>query len=1055
MHTASMPIATCTARRAGGWCGRRAVLALLCYVAAPPACVATACTSAPAGAARPYDAADCLAHIEDAADPYVSDKENYCPDSTEADGGCPVCLAGAEWEERLRNFGRDEVVRNSEPLVMEFNDWRSQQLASTVARILLNETMRYPIRSIVDPGTADIAFQQCCPQPYANYEVWRYPSKVQALRSADRLITSSVGYEGASALYVPRGVLPRLPLAESWTAYTDYAEVPAYYASLPRIADNDCLEMTKNRTRGCVPGNYQCDDEEWPVSSCTPNGHFVTEHCKNTTTCADITLANPTWDTAWFESAVLNLGLNFTVSYFGYSGLMNRVKDFKRRNENIIFYWWEPDPLIEFVDATPLHLPRTNKECKAGEDIDPARSSVNCAYPLLDLPKVFSTATQENEDLRNFNADFTIYASAMKWMLRQTKDGGGEMGIWGAACSWIRANPNQWSAWIRNTERPPPTLSPTSPTASPVLPPPIPSNEVPKFVWAILGVAGALVIVISGVAVWRLTETRRRLAKLYDNNRVAEESAEKIAMMQLEQLDWLFNLSSPNRIQASFMSIIQNLKVYREFMPSTALALDEENEAGQNGDAEGQEGRMSLNPLVFTNVMDVEGQAGPQQAGGPAVPDAAAKQAAEPGIKSPPRSGKQPDTSSVISSHPTTPQSRHPAQSPACSTRSNMSKMSKFSKMSKVDASPMRIGARVSGGLKKCASFAKKTGPSHLALDLKKRLVTVAAFNVQGFLRIVDALRPADLIQAHARVLSTVLPSVKDTRGLCELFCGDRVLAHWNAATNCVTHRVQSSRASWNARSAFVKEFPPRSPAAPPQAAAAAALSPGLGASPGLEAPADPADANGAMARVMSLVPVPGGATGMQLATGLACAEGPCGNMGGIGMKKFSVVGAAPPWAFALCMLNKLRDTHVLADQSVATNAGEFFAFMVAGRAPYRKVPTAPAPVNFFELVGPKDAGDGECDEWMYTLNKAAQATAHIDDFNKAFRFFTKGDAEEATKSFEKYTTARRESQQSQPASQRRDSEGAWLENALAQGAGEGQDFVGPDDGYDKYLALL
>eukprot|EP01065_Artemidia_motanka_P043522 TRINITY_DN6046_c1_g1_i2.p1 TRINITY_DN6046_c1_g1~~TRINITY_DN6046_c1_g1_i2.p1 ORF type:complete len:2070 (+),score=374.98 TRINITY_DN6046_c1_g1_i2:1898-8107(+) len=91
-----------------------------------------------------------------------------------------------------------------------------------------------------------------------------------------------------------------------------------------------------------------------------------------------------------------------------------------------------------------------------------------------------------------------------------------------------------------------------------------------------VGGAMALTLVVLGPAAWRMRQQRKNIDMLCDDNRIAEESAEKIATMRLEELDWLFTLPNPNRIQAAFMNIVVNLKSYRPYLPASVLVAAQE-----------------------------------------------------------------------------------------------------------------------------------------------------------------------------------------------------------------------------------------------------------------------------------------------------------------------------------------------------------------------------------------------------------------------------------------------------------------------------------------------
>ena len=97
------------------------------------------------------------------------------------------------------------------------------------------------------------------------------------------------------------------------------------------------------------------------------------------------------------------------------------------------------------------------------------------------------------------------------------------------------------------------------------------------FPYWIFIVVGAVIVVACVVIFWFSTRQHRRMAALYNNNRVAEECAEAIAFMHLEEVSYLVTLPNPNKIQKAFLKIIQTLEEYRNFLPSSMFAGDTES----------------------------------------------------------------------------------------------------------------------------------------------------------------------------------------------------------------------------------------------------------------------------------------------------------------------------------------------------------------------------------------------------------------------------------------------------------------------------------------------
>ena len=92
----------------------------------------------------------------------------------------------------------------------------------------------------------------------------------------------------------------------------------------------------------------------------------------------------------------------------------------------------------------------------------------------------------------------------------------------------------------------------------------------------VVGIVIAVVIVVGVPVVWKFTENSRRMAKLLDNNKVATELAESVAGMDFDEVGYLFEIQSPNRIQAAFIKIVTNLKLYKAYMPATLFAAQDD-----------------------------------------------------------------------------------------------------------------------------------------------------------------------------------------------------------------------------------------------------------------------------------------------------------------------------------------------------------------------------------------------------------------------------------------------------------------------------------------------
>eukprot|EP01060_Flectonema_neradi_P017960 TRINITY_DN2478_c0_g1_i8.p1 TRINITY_DN2478_c0_g1~~TRINITY_DN2478_c0_g1_i8.p1 ORF type:complete len:1269 (+),score=245.38 TRINITY_DN2478_c0_g1_i8:55-3861(+) len=96
-----------------------------------------------------------------------------------------------------------------------------------------------------------------------------------------------------------------------------------------------------------------------------------------------------------------------------------------------------------------------------------------------------------------------------------------------------------------------------------------------SFPFWVFGIIGAVIVLAGGIGFWFSTKQQRKMAALYNNNRVAEECAEAIAFMRLEEVSYLSQLPNPNKIQTAFLKIIQTLEEYKNYMPSSLLVESE------------------------------------------------------------------------------------------------------------------------------------------------------------------------------------------------------------------------------------------------------------------------------------------------------------------------------------------------------------------------------------------------------------------------------------------------------------------------------------------------
>ena len=91
-----------------------------------------------------------------------------------------------------------------------------------------------------------------------------------------------------------------------------------------------------------------------------------------------------------------------------------------------------------------------------------------------------------------------------------------------------------------------------------------------------------LCAVVGGFGVHRIFYARRTeatITKLRSNNEMAEDLAKAVALMDLDEVQYLFSLDNPTRIQAAFIMIVSMMKQYRAYLPAALLVKDCDDEA--------------------------------------------------------------------------------------------------------------------------------------------------------------------------------------------------------------------------------------------------------------------------------------------------------------------------------------------------------------------------------------------------------------------------------------------------------------------------------------------
>jgi len=108
--------------------------------------------------------------------------------------------------------------------------------------------------------------------------------------------------------------------------------------------------------------------------------------------------------------------MNFTGVYVGYGPeIMRRYI----QKEAMLFYWFEPDPLLAEYPSTKLFIPEHTDACAAAYNIDPYESGWNCTNSAALLQKIISKDVAATEkDLFKFFSSYTMTMTNINDMLK-------------------------------------------------------------------------------------------------------------------------------------------------------------------------------------------------------------------------------------------------------------------------------------------------------------------------------------------------------------------------------------------------------------------------------------------------------------------------------------------------------------------------------------------------------------------------------------------------------------------------------------------------------------
>lgn len=351
-------------------------------------------------------------------------------------------------------------------MTLEVSDRATQQLATQIYKIILQEVLGYPRVEIV-PQDDDFNLTKIyerlsgslddtgsiIPSAMVNLEVW-VPPENNTMPLLDFFNVKEGGYiapPGRFGWFIPielvnsvRLIMDKswLPDAEDlhWTVFRNQKKTAEIFSV---TNSSDVKFIAENSIKNAATGEYYCNSANHP--SCR-NGMFIPDHC-NSKHCA-LLLAPYYEATSFVIQHIEEMNLYVKVAWLG-PNLKNVTKELTRRyrerksSKAIVILSWTPSDIIlpenKFISVAFKRCELFNSSQMGGCKYELNRlikvtwaNLEKIAKPAYDtLHRMFLTEENYDEMLLEYN---TYYP---------------QRSVYDVACNWLRNNSRHWHDWIQ------------------------------------------------------------------------------------------------------------------------------------------------------------------------------------------------------------------------------------------------------------------------------------------------------------------------------------------------------------------------------------------------------------------------------------------------------------------------------------------------------------------------------------------------------------------------------------------------------------------------------
>jgi len=261
-----------------------------------------------------------------------------------------------------------------------------------------------------------------------------------------------IGYSGRAGIYVPsytQTIYNNLVglgsarfndyVADTYTFWRSF-EIPEVLALFVSANDTSIINQTGLQLTGRFTPTW-CNP--WSPDGLGNN-------------CLDVKAEEIFYEQGILQQMIVNLRLNFTVSFWGVAGLQTYVTEKQLRQELVVFKYWEPTKFLSSGLYDRIAFPLFTDTCHANNTNDiNGRGGVSCDFPTSTLVKVSRAAvvdhsSQISEDFSRFFRLFELNSKDLMGLLNASSAEESSNDFYNLACDHLRTT-TEWRTQVRNT----------------------------------------------------------------------------------------------------------------------------------------------------------------------------------------------------------------------------------------------------------------------------------------------------------------------------------------------------------------------------------------------------------------------------------------------------------------------------------------------------------------------------------------------------------------------------------------------------------------------------